>query len=428
MTEYDVVVVGAGIIGLSTAYHIKKKNPETKILVVDKLNAAGQGNTAKSASAFRCLFSSKTNFILADSSIEFYRHLQENLKNDLKLLFVGYLWLLSEEGYKETIQIIKSLTKEGVGYKEYDKEDLAKKMGMRTNLTGDEEAQLMKLENVYKGILITKAGILAADNVVKFYEEEFLRLDGKIEYGVCVKNLIAEPCEPLGIPREPYFWQEARVAGVNTDKGLIKAKKTILATGVWTSQLLDAVGIECYIKPKKRQIFPVTAKSSALRQLLCTKGFNQYGFLPFTLIHRPGVYIRPFPDEGVFWLGVSDQFPRPFRLEEKPQIEKEFYEYGIQPVVAKYFPQFKDCRPSLPFAGQYAINTLDSQPVIFEERDLMVVSGMSGSGIMKADAMGRIAAALYNSEEYAMLYGDRKFKISDLGLKNRKTELEKLVI
>jgi glycine/D-amino acid oxidase-like deaminating enzyme len=340
---------------------------------------------------------------------------------------VGYLLLLSEEGYRETVPIIKSLAKEGVGYKEYDGKDLAQKMCICTDLTNDEEAQLMELKNVYKGVLITKAGILDADSIVRFYEEEFLRLGGKIEYGVYVKNLITEPCEPLGIAREPYLWQESRVAGLNTDKGLIKAKKTILATGAWTAQLLDEVGIECYIKPKKRQIFPVIAKSPALRQLLYTKGFNQLDCLPFTIIHDLGVYIRPFLDEGTFWLGCSDEFPRPFRLEEKPQPEKEFYEYGIQPVVAKYFPQFKDCRPSSPFAGQYAINTVDAQPVIFEERDLIVVSGASGSGIMKADAIGRIAAALYNGEEYAVLYGDRKFKVSDLGLKNRKTEPEKLV-
>jgi glycine/D-amino acid oxidase-like deaminating enzyme len=76
----------------------------------------------------------------------------------------------------------------------------------------------------------------------------------------------------------------------------------------------------------------------------------------------------------------------------------------------------------------YEINTLDGQPLIFEENGLMVVGGASGSGIMKADAIGRIAAALYSGEEYALLYGDRKFRISDLGLKNRRVEPEKLVI
>jgi hypothetical protein len=47
---------------------------------------------------------------------------------------------------------------------------------------------------------------------------------------------------------------------------------------------------------------------------------------------------------------------------------------------------------------------------------------------MKADAVGRIAAALYAGQEYALLYGDKQFKVSDLGLKKRNVEPEKLII
>jgi L-2-hydroxyglutarate oxidase len=32
-TKYDVVVVGAGIIGISTAYHLKNANPDLSVLV-----------------------------------------------------------------------------------------------------------------------------------------------------------------------------------------------------------------------------------------------------------------------------------------------------------------------------------------------------------------------------------------------------------
>ncbi len=80
------------------------------------------------------------------------------------------------------------------------------------------------------------------------------------------------------------------------------------------------------------------------------------------------------------------------------------------------------------FAGLYEVNTMDGHPVIFEENDLMVVGGASGSGITKADAIGRIAEALYSGEEYAHFYGDEKFKVSDLGLKRRYVEPEKLIL
>ncbi|NIQ07002.1 MAG: FAD-binding oxidoreductase, partial [Candidatus Korarchaeota archaeon] len=189
MVEYDAVIVGAGILGLSTAYHIKKKNPRANVLVVDRLNAAGQANTSKSGSAFRCLFSSLTNYLLADSSVEFYNHLQKDLDVDLKLKWIGYLWLLTEMNFRKIVPVLKDLKGRGLEYEEYDGDRLASMLCMKTELSTDEEAQLMQLEDVHKGVYIPKAGVIDADYLVRYYEEEFQRLDGKIEYCVDVENL-----------------------------------------------------------------------------------------------------------------------------------------------------------------------------------------------------------------------------------------------
>jgi glycine/D-amino acid oxidase-like deaminating enzyme len=428
MAEYDVLIVGAGIVGLTTAYHIKTRNPKANILVIDKLGAAGQGSTAKSAAAFRCLFYSRTNFALADSSVEFYKHIQADLGHDLKMRLAGYLWLFDEDGYRKMLPVLKDLASKGFRYKEYEENELAQKVGIKTNFADDEEAQLMGLGNVHKGILIPKAGLMDVDSLIKFYESEFLKFDGKIQYNTEVTEVAVEPRQPLGTPGEPYFWQDAAVVGVKTTKGMVRAKKTIVAAGAWTSQLLDPIGIECFIKPRKRQVFSIKAKTEALRKLLFTREFTDAGCLPFTICPKPSAYIRPAPEEDALWLAYGDEFPRAFKLEDNPEPEENFYRYGLYQVLVKYFPQLKDCQPFSAFAGLYEINTIDGQPLIFEENDLMVVGGASGSGIMKADAMGRIAAALYGGEEYAMLFGDRKFKVSDLGLKNRNIEPEKLVI
>jgi len=182
MEECDVLVVGAGIIGLSTAYHIKIQNPQLNILVADRLGAAGQGSTAKSAAAFRCLFASRTNFALADSSAEFYRHVQESVGFDLKLRWAGYLWFFDEAGYRKMSPVLKDLSNRGFKHVEYDEADLTRKLDMRTNFDKDEEAQMMGLGNVHKGILIPKAGLIDVDSLVKFYESEYLRVGGKIQY------------------------------------------------------------------------------------------------------------------------------------------------------------------------------------------------------------------------------------------------------
>jgi FAD-dependent oxidoreductase domain-containing protein 1 len=430
MGEIDALIVGAGILGLSTAYHIKQTNPNAKVRVIEKFSSSGQGNTAKSAAAFRCIFSSSTNYTLADSSVEFYRHLQEDLGVELGLQWLGYLWLLDERGYGETVRVFKKLKRIlNLEYTEYDETDLAQKLQVQTDLTKDEESRIIGLKSIFGGILIPKAGVINdVDCLVKFYENEFLRLNGKIEYGVKAESLISEPEKTLGIQGEPYFWQRARVAGVKTNMGRIRAKKTILVAGAWMPTLLDAIGIECYIKPKKRQFFTLPASNSGLKKLLSSKGFNSHGSMPFTILPNIRIYIRPFPREQSYWIGYADEFPRAFALEENPQPEKNFYELGIYQVLTRYFPQFKDVRTTSASAGLYEVNTLDGHPVIFEENDLIAVGGASGSGITKADSIGRISAALYNGEKYANFYGERKFKVSDLGIQRRMTEPEELVL
>jgi glycine/D-amino acid oxidase-like deaminating enzyme len=427
MKDYDVLVVGAGILGLSTACYLKLRNPQLQVLVVDKLGAAGRGSTAKSAAAFRCFFSSGTNYALANSSVDFYRDLQQDLEVDLKLRRCGYLWCFTEETYNKMRPVLRDLSATGCEYREYEGADVARILNMQTKLD-DAEARKLGLEGAYKGVFFAKAGLISVPSLVSFYEAEYMKMGGEVQYNTEVTGFIVEPRVPLGLPSEPYFWQDAAVVGVKTNSGDIRAKKTAVAAGPWAAQLLDTVGVECSVKPRKRQVFSVKANTEALKTLLFTSEFSKAGCLPLTILPRPSVYVRPDVSGEAFWVSYADDFPRAFKLEDKPQPEENFFKHGLQPVLAKYLPQFAESQSSAAFAGLYEVNTLDGQPVVFEENGLLVVGGASGSGIMKADALGRIAAALYFGEEYALLYGDRAFKVSSLGLKNRSIEPEKLII
>lgn len=428
MSEYDAIVVGGGIFGLATAYHVKKLRPNDNVLLVDMLGAAGQGNTAKSAAMFRCFFYSRTNLTLVDTSVEFYRYVQEKLGMDLKLRWTGYLWLFSDHDYRNVEPVLKSMADQGLEYKIYDEKELATKLKMNPRITADEEAQMMGLEDANIGVLVPKAGSIDIDELVKFYEAEFKKMGGETRYNTRVESIIVDPETSLDIPGEPYFWQNPHATGVKTNKGIVKAKKTIVAAGTWASTILDQVGIDAFMKPIKRQLFTVKANTEELKQLLYTEGFTKENCMPFTILPKPRVYIKPALEEDSFWFSYGDHFPRGFKLEDDPQPEENFYKYGIYQVATKYFPQFTGCQPNGAWAGQYAMNVLDGQPVIFEEDNVIVVGSDSGSGNMKADAVGRIAAALYAGQEHALLHGDKQFKVSDLGLQKRNVESEKLII
>lgn len=108
MTQYDAVILGAGIIGVATAYHLKLKDPSMNVLVVDKRPAVAQGSTAKSAAAFRTIFASKTNMDLAVPSVDFYEYVHNNLR-DLGLKWTGYLWLVDDKRFVELNPVLEKM-------------------------------------------------------------------------------------------------------------------------------------------------------------------------------------------------------------------------------------------------------------------------------------------------------------------------------
>jgi len=425
--KFDVLVVGAGIIGLSCAYHIKSENPDLRVIVLDKAAAAGQGDTAKSAGAFRNVFTSEVNRLLADTGIDFYRHVQEDLGFNLDITFVGYLWLLTSEEFRRLEALVDSVRKEGVHVKIWEREDLRDMIsGMNMDFEGDEEARLLGLGSIFKGLQGIKCGTVSPDLIANFYEQESKKMGGLIKYNTKVESLLLESASKLGIPGEPLIWQDKKIVGVKTKNGNLFAETIVVAAGRWSSQILDGVGIDARMKPKKRQIFSL--KSPKIEELLNTKGFNKYDVLPFTILPRAGVFIRPERGERGFWVGAADDLGRPFLFEEDPQAERDYYTYSMYPILSKCFPHFKDVSPTNMWAGQYDINTLDANPYIFEEAGVIVAAGLSGSGIMKADAVGRIVAALYAKKEHADLYGGREIKVSRLGVTERNLGIERFVL
>ena len=180
------------------------------------------------------------------------------------------------------------------------------------------------------------------------------------------------------------------------------------------------------MRAKKRQIF--VFKDPKLRGLLEVEGFNEYTVMPLTILPKAGILFRPEVTEGSIWLACADELGRGYGLEEDPQPEANYYTDEIYHVLVKYFPCFRDIRPANMWAGQYAVNGYDGMPVIAPVPGMIYIGAASGSGIMKCDALGRIVASLYASEEKAELYGGQNFNVSDLGVEDRNAERENFII
>jgi glycine/D-amino acid oxidase-like deaminating enzyme len=150
--------------------------------------------------------------------------------------------------------------------------------------------------------------------------------------------------------------------------------------------------------------------------------------MPLTILPKANILFRPELNEGSIWLACADNLGCKFELEEDPQPEEDYYTNDVYYVLVKYFPCFTDVRPMNMWAGQYAINSLDETPVLYSIPGLYYIGAASGSGIMKADSLGRVLEALVNGEDYAELYGGKKFKVSHLGIKHRHVDHEDFVI
>jgi len=424
--DCDILVIGAGVLGLSSAYHMKRSDPSKKILVIDKFSGPGQGNSAKSEGGFRNIFTSETNYLLADTSIDAYREIEKN-GHDIKLEFIGYLWLFSQSQYESIKPAIDAIVKRGDSVKVLSLKELKEAVPcLVTGFKDDEEAELLDLEDVAVGVLGKKCGSLDADALTRAYEAEFLKLGGEIMYNTEAKRLLLKPDQELGIPGEPFVWQNTQIVGAETSKGAINASKIVIACGVWAANLLDPIGLDSFMRPKKRQLFAF--KDPKLAPLFKVRGLNEEGSIPLTILPKAKILFRSELSEGSIWLGCADDLGRKFMLEEDPQAEEDYYTNNVYHVLVKYFPCFEDVRPMNMWAGQYAINSLDETPVVYEAHGMYYVGAASGSGIMKADALGRILGALVAGEEEAELQGGRQFRVSDLGVRRRHVEHEKFVI
>ncbi len=432
---YDIVIVGAGIVGVCSAYYLQKNNPDRRILLIDRLPAPGQANTAMSAAAVRNMFASSTNQLLTDTSVKFIEHIQSELGFDLTFEKVGYLWLLAKEQFESaSVKMwMERMRASGIHYRVYDRRELQQMIpGLNMDFSGDEEAQLMQLKEVSHGLFGGDCGVLDPTKLVDFYFTEFMKMSSvRPKFGVNVLRLILEADPKLDMPGEPFVWQNKRIVGVETTEGVIRADTVVLATDAWSNELLDPIGIDSQTKAKKRQMFVVhAADKRPLLDLLYTKGFNRHDCIPFTILPSAGVYFRPQLQEKGFWIGCADKLGRAYDYVQRPEYakaESAYYENSVYPVLSKYFPAFEGARPVNSWGGGYCYSP-DAIPLIYREGTLIVANGTSGSGIMKADAMGRIVDALYRRVPEAELFNGKKIPSNALSIKERKVEVESVII
>ena len=221
---FDVVVVGCGITGAGTAYHLKKFGVDRVLLLERRTPAAG--GTGKSAAIVRQHYSNPLPARLAMESVEMFAAMPDELGADGGYKPAGWVFLVPPdllEGARENVVMQQTV-------------------GVDTRLLDDQEISEMmpwlNTEGVAGVAHEPKGGYADPVQATEAYLKAFKDLGGEAWISTPARTIIRE---------------DDKVTGVITDEGPIAAGAVVNAAGPWAALLAQSAGIELEVKALREQ-------------------------------------------------------------------------------------------------------------------------------------------------------------------------------
>jgi sarcosine oxidase subunit beta len=347
----DIVIIGGGVMGASTAYHLAVRGCPNVVLL-EKAPFLGAEATGKCAGGIRYQFSTEINVRLSLLSLPMLERFEAELGQAIDLRWPGYLFLLDNLHDLAVFRANVAL-QNGLGVPSH-------------LLTPDEvaaKAPLLNLAGVIAGVWHAGDGLADPNGVVQGYASAARRLGVQIFTGV----------EATGIRVEA-----GRVAAVETPAGIIAAPAVVNAAGPWAGRVAALAGVDLPIVPLRRQIVVTTPLPGVPDDF------------PFVLDFSRSLY---FHREGRGILtGQSNPHQKPGFDQS---VDHAWTEQHLERAMWR-FPLLERAGLLCEWAGLYEV-TPDAHPVIDGLNDpagLYIVAGSSGHGFMHGPAAGLLVAEL----------------------------------
>lgn len=348
-----VVVIGAGIVGASAAYHLALGGEE--VVIIDKNH---QGAATGAGAGIVCPWISRVEnndwFELAKRGAIYYPELIQALKEDGE----------EEVGYK----FVGAL---GVGTdsKDLDKiEERAIKckkeipeVGKITRLSSKEAKKLFPpLREDLMAVHVTGAA----------------RVDGRLLREALKKGAIKHGASVINGEVTELIIKEGKIVGVEVGNEYVTADKVIFAGGAWVPDLLGKYGINIQVEPQKGQIVHIKMENQDTSEWP-------------VILPQTSHYLVSFDDRVV--VGATRETGSGFDYRVTIEGVKEVVDQALSVAPGLGDGTLSEIRIGFRPMGDQIIPFLGEVTSI---KDLVIATGLGASGLTMGPYVGKLAAEI----------------------------------
>ena len=344
-----VIIIGAGVIGTSIAYHLAKLGCRD-VIVLEKESTIGSGSTAKAAGGVRHQFLNEINIKLSVESIKSFEHFEEEIGAVIDFRQHGYLFLACTDREMEDLR---------------QRVALQRKYGVEVYLLSPREAKeiipALNIDGVLGASYGPTDGKVDPYSVVQGYAASARKFGVKIYTGIEAIRINAK---------------DQQVRGVLSSDGEIEAPIVVNAAGPYAGVVGKTVGLDIPVHSHKKHSFSTVPSDEIPKDA------------PFTIdLHR---------DVAIWREGQEVAFngPNP----DQPEGFDTTVDWScLLKIAERVVPRF-------PFLADVGImrakaelhpDTLDKSAILGdvpELKGLYLACGLNSQGVMHSPAVGRIMA------------------------------------
>lgn len=375
MSNYDAIVIGAGVIGSSVAYHLSAKG--LKVAVIERGDAASGTSSGCDASALICDKKPGIDTKMGYESIQLYKQYCSKFSYDFEFEQRGSIYVCETEQELEVArQYAKEQIQDGYPMRMMDKYEI-------------QQAEPNLAKDLVGGIWTE------CDSSVTPMRVAFAFLEEGKKHGLTVYTYE----KVVGIKRD----ENKAVRAVETDRGIYTTKTVINCAGPWAPFVGDMVDIKIPIEPRKGQIIVSEKTTYVVNEKIQEFGYMmskfedmQYERKVSELVekHNVAFVIEPTPHQNCI-VGSCRAFEG-YDKSSSIEVIQALAERAV-----RFIPMLKDVNIIRGYAGLRPY-VVDHLPIVCEIEQVpgyYVAAGHEGDGICLAPITGKLVSQLVTGEQ-----------------------------